>query len=332
MLCSDNKETLTYIQRRNQKTREKKACSPKPSPCKKKLPSKARAKCHTRRKRDKRMRNRQTQSCNSLAVEACTSVELDCPSPADQTWSLTTTPPKRRVTGILGSVAEDVVKINLGLISWDSFKIFVITTPFFIGARMIDDKLSNCFFDHKNKKNRNEPAQWCKEVARLSIGVPIALLGIQAFFSGNKDLQMTGQVFLTGMPFVLLAKDIIKKLDFDLCKRPYHEKFAKEQRQYGGFPSGHLAEATYMAVLYGMRYGPNAAIPLGGVAAFVAVIFLSSNRHYLSQMIAGAAFGAMYALSANKIINHRLAKEHNLELGLATNDHGDPVVKLAMRF
>jgi hypothetical protein len=259
-------------------------------------------------------------------------VDQICPSRADQTWSLTTIPPKRRVTGILGSVAEDIVKINLGLFSWDSFKIFVTTAPFFVGARMIDDKLHNCFFNHKSKKNRNEPAQWCKEMARLSIGVPIALLSVQAFFSRNKDLQMTGQVFLTGMPFVLLAKDLIKKLDFDLCKRPFHEKFAKHQRKFGGFPSGHLAEATYTAVLYGIRYGPNAAVPLGSVAAFVTVIFLSSNRHYLSQMVAGAGFGAMYALSANKIIDSKLAQKNNLQLGFATNEHGDPVMKLSMLF
>jgi hypothetical protein len=326
-LCSDR---VAYIERRNQRTREKKECSPrKPSSCTKQSISNARAKCHTRKKR-----NKQTQSCTTTQSnnQVDTSLGQDCPSPGDQTWSLTTIPPKRRVTGILSELAQDVVKINLGLFSWDSFKIFVTTAPFFVGARMIDDKLSNCFFDHKNKRNRNEPAQWCKEIARLSIGVPIALLGIQSLFSNNKDLQMTGQVFLTGMPFVLLAKDMIKKLDFDLCKRPYHEKFAKEQRKFGGFPSGHLAEATYTAVLYGMRYGSNAAVPLGSVAAFVAVIFLSSNRHYLSQMVAGAGFGAMYAVSANKIINSKLGQEKNIELGFTANEHGDPAIKLSMRF
>jgi len=284
MLYSDDKKTLTYTQRRNKRTQEKKDA----------------------------IHNHITHK--------------------DKTWLLKKKPINRRVTSVLGGIAEDIVKVNLGLFSWDSFKIFITTAPFFVGARMIDDKLHNCFFDHTNKKNRNEPAQWCKEIARLSIGVPIALLSVQAFFSRNKELQMTGQIFLTGMPFVLLAKDLIKKLDFDLCKRPFHEKFAKEQRKFGGFPSGHLAEATYTAVLYGLRYGPNAAVPLGSVAAFVAVIFLSSNRHYLSQMIAGAGFGAMYAFSANRIIDSKLAQEKNLELGLATNDHGDPVIKLSMKF
>lgn len=248
-------------------------------------------------------------------------------------WFRNRPPHKHRVTHILGEFAGDVVKINLGLFAWDSLKVFVITAPFFAGARMIDEKLHNCFFDHKNKKNINEPAQWCKEVARLSIGIPIALLGTQAFFSREPNMQTTSQVFLTGMPFVLLAKDIFKEqLNFDLCKRPFHQTFAKEQRKFGGFPSGHLAEATYTAVLYGMRFGINYALPLGSVAVFVTIVFLSSNRHYLSQMIAGAGFGAMYALSANRLVESKLAKKSELQLGLGVGDHGEPVAKLSMRF
>jgi len=273
-----------------------------------------------------------TQGRNKRAREKKERLAANRAARNHRPWFRNRPPAKHRITHMLGGFTEDVVRINLGLFSWDSFKIFVTTAPFFVGARIIDEKLHNCFFDHKNKKNRNEPAQWSKEIARLSIGVPIALLGSQAFFSRNKDMQTTSQVFLTGMPFVLIAKDLIKKLDFDLCKRPYHEKFAKEQRKFGGFPSGHLAEATYTAVLYGMRYGPNYAVPLGGIAAFVTVIFLSSNRHYLSQMIAGAGFGAMYAVSANSLINSKLAKKRNLHLGLGTNKHGEPVMNLAMKF
>jgi hypothetical protein len=237
-----------------------------------------------------------------------------------------------RLTHALGTVASDMFWINAGLFSWDTFKIFVTTVPFYAAARMTDDKLQSCFFDHCRKKNINEPAQWCKEIARLSIGVPIALLGIQSVISNDEDLRTTSQVFLTGMPFVLLAKDIIKKLDFDVCKRPWHEKFAKEQRSYGGFPSGHLAEATYMAVLYGIRFGPQFAIPLAGVAAFVTGVFLSSNRHYLSQMIAGAGFGAMYAFSANTLINSRLAKKNEMRLGLTVNETGGPAMSLTWLF
>jgi len=241
-------------------------------------------------------------------------------------------PDKFRLTHVGGTIFHDMFWVNAGLFSWDSFKIFVTTLPFYAAARMTDEKLHNCFFDRKHKKNKNEPAQWCKEVARLSIGVPIALLGIQSFLSRDEDMRKTSQVFLLGMPFVLLAKDIIKKLDFDVCKRPWHEKFAKEQRKYGGFPSGHLAEATYTAVLYGMRYGPSYAIPLGSVAVFVTTVFLSCNRHYLSQMVAGAGFGAMYAFSANRLIDSSLAKNKELAFGLSPGDTGGLAVSVACKF
>lgn len=247
-------------------------------------------------------------------------------------WFRNRPPSQHRLTYVLGSFVEDVIKINLGLFSWDSLKIFVTTAPFFVGARMIDEKLQNCFFDHRHKKNKNDPPQWCKEIARLSIGVPIALLSTQAVLSRDDNMRITSQVFLTGMPFVLLAKDLIKTLDLDVCKRPFHEKFAKHQRCLGGFPSGHLAEATYMAVLYGLRFGINFAVPLGGIAVFVGAVFLASNRHYLSQMIAGAAFGAMYAFSAHRLIESKLAKKHALELGLTTNEYNKPAIQLSMKF
>jgi PAP2 superfamily protein len=237
-----------------------------------------------------------------------------------------------RLTYMLGNFAYDAVNINLGLFSWDSLKIIITTTPFFVASRMIDEKLHNCFYDHCNKRNKNEPSRWVKEAARLSIGIPIAFLGMQSILSRDDDLRLTSQVFLTGMPFVLLAKDLIKKLDFDLCKRPFHEKFAKEQRAFGGFPSGHLAEAAYMAVLYGMRFGPNYAVPLGTVAVFVTAVFLSSNRHYLSQMIAGAGFGAMYAFSASHIIDSKLAKKRDLDLSLSVNENGGPAMNVSFRF
>ncbi|HEX4068826.1 MAG TPA: phosphatase PAP2 family protein [Candidatus Babeliales bacterium] len=286
MLSSDTPKSLSnYIQRRNQKTKDRRDGS-----------------AAIREKRE------------------------------NKPWLRENPPAKRRVTQTLAEVASDAIWINLGLISWDSLKIFVTTAPFFVGARMIDEKLHNCFFDQRHKKNRYEPAQWVKETARLSIGIPITLLGLQAVFSRNDDMQLTSQIFLTGMPFVLLAKDFIKQSDFDVCKRPFHEKFAKHQRKFGGFPSGHLAEATYTAVLYGMRYGPNFAIPLGGVAVFVSIIFLSSNRHYLSQMIAGAGFGAMYAFSANRLIDSRLAKKRDFNLGLTRDDYGNPAMQLSMKF
>lgn len=247
-------------------------------------------------------------------------------------WFRNRPPAQHRVTHFLGNVGKDIFLLHDNLISWDSFKIFTITFPIFIGARMIDEKLQNCFFNRSSRKNRNSPPQWCHDLAQWSIGVPIILLSSQAFFSRDEEFRTTSQVFLLGLPFVFFAKKLVKKLDFDLCKRPFHEKLAHSQRSMGGFPSGHLAEATYTAVLYGMRYGPSMALPLGALATFVSLVFLTCNRHYLSQLIAGAGFGAAYAVAGNKLIDSKLGKNNDLALNFFVDERSRPTMSIACNF
>src|SRR5690606_18644085 len=117
-------------------------------------------------------------------------------------------PAQHRTTYFLANLGYDAVMLFRNLFHWDSFKVVMTTFPFFIGARMLDEKLQNCFFDSDRKKNRHCPARWCRELARVSIGVPIGLLGTQAFLSHDDNMRITSQVFLLGMPFVLFSKDI----------------------------------------------------------------------------------------------------------------------------
>ena len=48
------------------------------------------------------------------------------------------------------------------------------------------------------------------------------------------------------------------------------------------------------------------------MSVFIATTFLSCNRHYLSQLIAGVGFGAVYALSASKVVDFNL--KHNKDI------------------
>ncbi len=249
-------------------------------------------------------------------------------------WHRNREPSHHRLTHMLGHFGKDVLLIHKNIFSWDSYKILLTTFPFFIGSRMIDEKLQRCFFDDTHHKNINNPPKWCHELARWSIGVPIALLGIKGILSRDEELHATARVFLTGMPFVLFTKDLIKKFRFEASCRPCHEDFSveKEDRVSGGFPSGHVAEATYTAVMYGMRYGPQYAVPLGAITAFVGVTFLACNRHYLSQLVAGAGFGAMYAVAANKLVDSKLNAHKDLNINLSVNEYGGPTVSLSYRF
>ncbi len=236
------------------------------------------------------------------------------------------------VSRSLGYIVSDIGCLHKNLFSWDSIKIATFTFPIFIGARMIDERLQKHFFDEEKQKNINKPPSWCKNLAKYSIAPPILFLGSKAFFSRDPEEQITAQVMLTGMPFVLITKDLIKKLRFDICLRPHHEKFSPEVRCTGGFPSGHLAELTYLAVLYGVRYGPTYGVPLGSLAVFVGATFLACNRHYISQMIAGATFGAMYAVAANKVIDSYVCFDRSVDFGMCMSKQGGPQLTFDMKF
>ena len=229
----------------------------------------------------------------------------------------------------IGSVVEDAIRLNANLFSWDSFKIVATFFPFYVSTRIIDEKLQNCFYEPAYHKNKNQLPGWCHEVAEWSIALPIIFLGQNAFFSRDQELQLTSRIFLIGMPFVIWTKDLSKKFEFDACWRPWNEHFSRKKRSKGGFPSGHMAQATFAAVLYGMRFGYKYALPLGALAGFVGVTFLSCNRHYLSQLVAGAGFGTLYAVAANKLIDSKLPPDLRLDCKLSSRG---PTACLSYKF
>jgi membrane-associated phospholipid phosphatase len=195
---------------------------------------------------------------------------------------------------------------------------------------MIDEKIQNCFYAPCCHRNTSQMPHWCKSVAKYSIAVPITIFGLEALFSSDVDHKTTGRIFLLGMPFVIFGKDLIKRAKFDACLRPWNQHFSREKRAHGGFPSGHMAEASYIAVLYGMRYGPKYAIPLGLMATFLGAAFLNCNRHYISQLVAGVGLGTLYALAANKLINARLHQDLHLNVGC--DKYGSPCLDVSYDF
>ncbi len=235
------------------------------------------------------------------------------------------------VGGVITSAAKDVFVLHKNLFTWNTFKVISMVFPLFVGARMIDEKLQRCFYDLRVKKNINQMPSWCHTVAKTSIAVPLVLLGSDLFFSKDKEKRWTAQIMLIGMPFVIWTKKLVKQMKFDACLRPWHEKLScGKGRSFGGFPSGHMAQALYMAVLYGSRYGPRYAIPLSGIAAFIGVTFLTCNRHYMSQLIAGGAFGTIYALAASKLVEKKLTD--NVKLGIAVDGAGHPTFSASVKW
>lgn len=238
-------------------------------------------------------------------------------------------------TNLCASILKDVFEIHINLASFDFFRIGAAVFPAYIALRMADERIHGHYYDADHHKNKNQCSFFNHDVAQEAIAIPILALASLSVFSHDEDLRATSRVFTIGMPFVILAKDIIKELRFKAAYRPYSQNFAKQRKHVcGGFPSGHMAEMGYMTVLYSMRHGAKFAVPLTLLSAYVGATFVACNRHYASQIAAGAALGALYAVAASRVIDDKLEERRLKRLNLAfdTMSTGDPALSMNYQF
>lgn len=250
-----------------------------------------------------------------------------CPSPGP-------TPPGK----LLFNFGQDMVGINLNIISFSTFKIVVSMFPFVLVGRMIDGRLQSCFYDRVHHKNICQLDDACRMFAKHSLVFPCFLAGALSLGARDDDVKETSRMFFKGLPFVLLMSNLIKRFDVHIvgegCLRPWNEHFSREKRARGGWPSGHLASVSYAATLYGYRFGYKWALPLGALTAAVGISFLNCNRHYISQILAGVGLGAIYGVAASKQVDFRLSKKYDacLQANLDVDQQGCPAMKVGVTF
>lgn len=230
----------------------------------------------------------------------------------------------------IGEIIVDALMLNLNILSMRTVHVLTGFTPVYLASRMIDERVQNHFYDGDHHKNIFQLPQKCHNVAHYGVGVPMVFLSSLALWGWTEDLRMTARLFAIGLPFVHSGKDIIKKLRFNACLRPWHENFGRDKRSSGGFPSGHMANVVYMTALFGMRHGPAWGIPLGLFATFVFVDFLNCNRHYLSQLFAGAGLGLIFAFAANTVISQKL--DALFSVNCCANGSGGSDFKISYHF
>jgi len=234
------------------------------------------------------------------------------------------------------NAVKDVVSLHGAIFHWDTLKIIATTFPMYMLTRMFDEDIQGAFYHgHCLKqchKDINQAPEWCSRLAQYSISVPVVVMFGSLFVGKTEELRTTSWLFLLGMPFVVFGKDVFKKLRFDAAKRPWREQFGSDQRAFGGFPSGHIAESTYLTALYGLRFGARAAGPLAAASTFLGVTFLNCNRHYVSQIIAGAGIGTIFAFAADKVIDRKLAGLCSVDVGMNVTSSGNPAVSVGWHF
>ncbi|MGE0207063.1 MAG: phosphatase PAP2 family protein [Candidatus Babeliales bacterium] len=231
---------------------------------------------------------------------------------------------------IVGDIVQDALKLNWYLFSVTSAKVITGFIPPYLLTRQFDERIQCHFYDEACHKNVNQFPKACHTIAKNGVGIPMVLLSSLVVFAPDEDLRQTARMFIIGLPFVHSGKDIIKKMRSKCCLRPWNENFSCTKRSSGGFPSGHMANVTYAATLFGIRHGLEWAIPLSCLAAFVFADFVNCNRHYVSQLIAGAGLGVLYALAADQVIKRKFSEHCSCSVG--RDEQGHSTIKVAYKF
>lgn len=94
------------------------------------------------------------------------------------------------------------------------------------------------------------------------------------------------------------------------------------------FPSGHTSNAFAIATVWSKQYGLKAAVPGYFLAGLVGVSRMATQRHHLSDVVAGAALGYLTGSSVSRANGGRVGAvpdRHRLSFDLDSGPSGDGV-------
>jgi hypothetical protein len=196
----------------------------------------------------------------------------------------------------LSTAFHDLGQLTCHLWSVDSLLVMAPYAPFFGVTMSFDDKIHQHYYCARHHKNLHSHGKSLYEISDIVVGMTLGSLAACSF-SHDECLQRTAQLYALSLPLTWGFKSLVKKIGWEGNCRPFNEWF-EQKKVYGGFPSGHMLEMTYATVLFGLRMGFGAFLPLAVNTSVVAISFLKYNRHYASQLVAGAAIGTAFGYAA----------------------------------
>ncbi|NBQ17375.1 phosphatase PAP2 family protein [bacterium] len=240
-----------------------------------------------------------------------------------------------KVSNLSKKLCVDFKNIFIDLPTVSTLKTVTAFLPFYLIGRKIDNRVHATFYDAVNHRNVNQPPKFTKIVLNdLFFPLPFIVLGSMGLIHKDAYERRTAQIFAMGVLATWLTKSFIKTLKVDAGLRPLNQNFSPSPRVHGGNPSGHTALAAFMAMYYGLYKGKNYGIPLFFYTGLVGSMAITTNRHYLSQLVAGAGLGVMFGIAAHKV---RLALddelyENRISFGMASDSCGATGFGLAYNF
>jgi membrane-associated phospholipid phosphatase len=91
------------------------------------------------------------------------------------------------------------------------------------------------------------------------------------------------------------------------------------------FPSGHTSIAFTLATVTDRHYGWKVGVPAYVLASGVGLSRIESNRHHLSDVLAGATLGIIVGRTVTRLDGEPPARKRVVTVGPATDPHGQGV-------
>lgn len=100
--------------------------------------------------------------------------------------------------------------------------------------------------------------------------------------TGNTEIRQTGTSMMKGLLLDVIAVSTLKTVV---------GRTRPDGSDTRSFPSGHTSGAFTISTILSRRHGLKVGIPAFGLATFTAIARMEDNRHYFSDVVAGAAIG-----------------------------------------
>lgn len=204
---------------------------------------------------------------------------------------------------IFYNVGHDFLYLHRSLFSWDTLKIGAVFVPCYVASRSADTALQDCFYCYDAHKNCRQLPEFCHTSSDKGVVALTVALGSSWILPFSEHFKLTSRVYASGIFPLWGLKNLFKNIKHKGCLRPKCEHFCKETNYYGGCPSGHMSFISYSTTVFGLQMGPSFGVPLGIASVGVFASSINSNRHYLSQVVAGAGLGIIYGIAASKVVD-----------------------------
>lgn len=226
---------------------------------------------------------------------------------------------------------SDLYEVGREIFSLDSIRLLTFTAPFYLIARRADRPLHRKFYDCETHTNLRQPSDNVRRLLFDAVPIiPALAYSITGWVHADEHARRIAQIFSAGFLWSWSSKFLLKKLPITSCLRPLNAQFPQKE-VHGGNPSGHTAIASYAATFFALTRGPKWGIPLSLGAAGVGTLGFIINRHYISQIVAGAALGIVTGFAAHRV-TEQLIEPSSFELDINISGGGQMGLSLAYNF